>query len=80
MAMNPSMHDPFADATRGRMEELYRGYKCVIDSLAEGIVPPSIPWHDQRFQDMVVQLIGAQRKYKADADKLAVIRDVFGGK
>lgn len=77
MAIDSSIFDP---TPREQMHELADRYKKMIGKLAGGEVPVDLPWPDPRFQKMVVSLIGDMRKYKADADKLAVIREVFSGK
>lgn len=65
---------------RDRAVALHAAYTDIISKLGDGEVPINIPWTDPRFQDMLLNAIGAWRSYKRDAEKLAVIREVFGGK
>lgn len=77
--------DPFTGrfpplTPRERAHADHARFKEVIRALGDGEVPRDIPWEDSNFQTMLLALIASQRGYKAEADKLAVIRDVFRGK
>lgn len=72
--------DPFSLTPREKAYADCELYKRVIDQLAAGEMPAVIPWGEPRFRDMLLNLILAQRKYKIDSDKLAVVREVFGSR
>jgi hypothetical protein len=40
----------------------------------------SLPWNDALFQELIVKALALAGGWKHEAEKLAVIREVFGGK
>lgn len=46
----------------------------------DGERPVTIPWSDPDFQYGLLKKIGVMRGYKKDAEKLAIVKEVFGGK
>ena len=44
-----------------------------------GMVPADIPWSNPDFQYALISRMQDFRRYKADADKLAIIKEIFGG-
>ena len=56
-------------------------WREVIDKAVEHgtMPPPDVPWGDHRFQSMIVQALHRGSQWKDAADKLAVIKEVFGG-
>ena len=77
---NPDMEMYSVSGSREQMDALYAKYENIIAQLSRGVVPAEIPWTDPRFQKLLLQFIGGMLRYKVDADKLAIIREVFGGK
>ena len=57
-------------------------WREIIDKAVEfdTMPPPDAPWGDHRFQTMIVHALHEGARWKEAADKLAVIKEVFGGK
>ncbi len=66
--------------SRERMEDLAREYKGMLNRMVAGEMVANAPWADPRFQEMVNQELGRHRQWKCDAEKLAIVKEVFGGK
>jgi hypothetical protein len=63
-----------------RRERLFMAVKHVdkiIDGDATAI--ESAPWHDSDFRQAVVQRLMESEKYREEARKLAIVKEVFGG-
>ena len=70
----------FTDVRRDEYIQSQKRTNALIARLAEGEVPADLPRGDPMFQRGIIALIGTLRGYKVDAGKLAVVREVFGGK
>lgn len=53
--------------------------QSVVDSMVSGTIPYAFPWEDKRAQRLVMQALARGGTWRRDAEKLAVIREVFGG-
>jgi hypothetical protein len=51
----------------------------VIDAMVNGTMPYAAPWADARFQKMVCKALAQGGSWRREAEKLKVIREVFGG-
>lgn len=51
-----------------------------IEAMVNGTRPVACPWENPLFQDMVLKALAKGGTYRRDAEKLAVIREVFGSK
>ena len=60
-------------------EQAERDQGCV-DAMVQGTRPYAAPWGDIRFQEMVMNALARGGIWRRDAEKLAIIREVFGGK
>jgi len=67
------------EISRGEAKQLAERYIFLVEKILAGERPVEIPWQEPRFQDLLLRKIGQLGQYKADADKLAVIKEVFGG-
>lgn len=54
-------------------------YMGLTSQLVEGKVVSELPWNDPDFQRAVLESFKRCAKWKADAEKLAVVKEVFGG-
>lgn len=82
MAISP--HDPLGqDSWERRREDMISTVdRCVAlaQDLVDGKVHENFPWTDRTFQRALIEKIKEYRRYKEDAKKLAIIKEVFGGK
>lgn len=67
-------------SARERAMADHERYLDIVQKLDAGEAPDNIPWGDHRFQSMLLAAISKWLTYKRDAEKLAVIRDVFGSR
>jgi hypothetical protein len=50
-----------------------------VDRMIDGEMLVSLPWGDEMFQRVILRALAASKQWRRDAEKLAVIREVFGG-
>ena len=73
------MSDYGFERSREKYIEQAADIRSVVEKIVAGTMPAVIPWTEPVFQTMLLHAIGDLRRFKADADKLAVLKEVFGG-
>ena len=66
--------------TRERQYDLAQSYKAILARMIAGEMNLNAPWADPRFCEMVNRELALHGEWKLAAEKLAIVKEVFGGK